>query len=387
MTPKTPSSPDGSDTPPRSRPSLGITAKDAAEQDLWAFDGEAELGEMPVPKSPKLGIPSPRYPADSPALGLASASPQKISPLPSKTPEATSDNHESIRLNVNPRLRPAVTPTAQREPQPPVVRTHPGENFDDLDQWGEPEVAAPAVIAPATMPPSAFKEMLRTESRPTPQETPAAEPSTAIRPPAEADDTRDEFSPRSHAAAGQSAVALRPALNLTHIERAGLALLVLLLIAMGGVFYFSTIRQIPAGSGRMDAKDFPIQGDKVEVVSATSYWRKPVTSGPNADTVQRETLLIPEAQFTSRGGPATLRIYFRNEHGDLVGDALTRTVQGEEKLTLTATAGFDDLGKHAAYRTSESGRWTIEVLEASPGNPAAADFKRLFVMNIGTDLR
>ncbi len=375
MTPKTPPSSDGSGIPPRSRPSLGIPAKDSAEEDLWAFDDETELKEMPVPKSPKLGIPQRRTPADGLARAEGDASPQKLAPLPSQPPEATADNHESIRLNVNPRSRPATAPSTPRELQKPVVRTHPGENFDDLDQWGEFEPA------PATMPPSAFKEM--------PSTILAAEEKPAERPPAvrpAAEDDRDELSARVRAPDGPPAVPLRPVLNLNLMERAGLALLVLLLIAVGGVFYFNTIRQIPAGSGRVDPSDFPIQGSTVAVVSAASYWRKPVTTGPKADTVQRETLLIPEAQFSTRGGPATLRIYFRNEHGDLVGDALTRTVQGDEKLTITATAGFDDLGKHAAYRTSEAARWTIEVLEAPPGNSVAADFKRLFVMNIGTDL-
>ena len=396
MTSNNPPSSDGSDgesdTPPRSRTSLGIAAKDSTELDLWAFDDGDELEEMPVPKLAKQGIPEPRYPAEGPTRKWSPESSQKFNPLPSGLPEATADSHESIRVNVNPRTRSAFTASSPQPPQKSVVRSIPGENFDDLDQWEEP-AATPAKPAPATMPPSAFKEMPRMESAATPPPTPVAEPAptetpppTTVRPPAEVEDDRDEFSTRISTVGGQPASPLRLALHLKPIERIGLALLVLLLMAVAAVFYFSTIRQIPTGSGRVEAGDFPIQGDKVEAVSAASYWRKPVTTGPDADTVQRETLLIPVAEFTTRGGPATLRILFRNEHGDLVGDVLTRNVQGEEKLTLTATAGFDDLGKHTAYRTGHTDRWTIEVLEAPPGNPAPADFKRLFEMNIGTDL-
>jgi hypothetical protein len=398
MTPKTPPPSDGSDTPPRHRLNLGITAKDSAELDLWAFDDEQEIEEMPVPKPTKQGIPEPRYPADGPTRELPPESPKKLKPLPSGLPEAMPGGHESIRVNVNPRIRPSFAPSPPREPQKPAVRANPRENFDDLDQWEEPQAVAPAPAkpTPATTPPSAFKEMPRTESSAksaaAPQETSESRPESsplapAVRQPAQDADDRDEFSTHVRAVAGQPSVPLRPTLNLNRIERIGLALLVLLLLAAGTVFYFNTLQQLPAGSGRVEPSDFPIQGAKVEALSALSYWRKPITSGPSADTVQRETLLIPVAEFTTRGGPATLRIFFRNEYRDLVGDVLTRSVQGEEKLVITATAGFDDLGKHAAYRTRQTEPWTIEVLEAPPGNPSAADFKRLFEMNIGTDLR
>ena len=399
MTSNNPPPSDGSDTPPRSRPNLGVTVKDSAELDLWAFDDEAELEVMPIPKLPKPGIPDPRYAAASPAGERSPAQPSESKTILPRLPETVSDHNESIRVNVSPRTRPAYTPSRQREPLKPVKRTTPGENFDDLDQWepSKADASAPPKTGPATMPPSAFKEMPGRESRVTPSTT-SQEPSpeqprpsaAASRPvaaskPALIEDDRDEFSNRIRATDGNHAVPLRPALNLKPIERIGLAMLVVLLVGVGVVFYFSTIRQIPAGSGPVDASNFPIQGNKVEAVSAASYWRKPITSGPDADTVQRETLLIPVAEFTTRGGPATLRFFFRNEHGDLVGDALTRTVQGEQKLTISATAGFDDLAKHAAYRTGQTAPWTIDVLEAPPGNPAAADFKRIFEMSIGTD--
>ena len=56
-------------------------------------------------------------------------------------------------------------------------------------------------------------------------------------------------------------------------------------------------------------------------------------------------------------------------------------------LQIAATAGFEDLGMHAAYRTGQSKPWTIEVLEAPSESAANAEFKKLFEINISTDRR
>ncbi len=348
--------------------------------DLWAFDDEEIPGEMRPPKPVKPAIPEPRYLPHGPTKEVPPTPPAKSKASPSGLPEATPDLHDSIRVNVNPRSRPTFSPNPQKEPRKPSVRATSSEDFDDLDQWEEPVAIAPAKPAPATIPPSAFKEMPRPESD---DEAPPRQAAETAPRNAKIEDDRDEFSTPIRSGEKPSVAALRPALHLNPLERLGLAVLVLLLIAAAAVFYISTIRQIPSDSGRVEADDFPIQGAQVEALAAVTYWREPV----NTDTVQRETLLIPVAEFATRGGPAVLRIFFRNEHGDLVGDAVTRSVQGEEKLKIAATAGFDDLGKHAAYRTGQTEPWTLEVLEAPAGNPTAADFKRLFVMNIGAELR
>lgn len=369
MTPKTPPPSDGPDTPPPSRPVPQVTAKDSEEQDLWALDGENELEESPRTIPPQQRMIEPRRPEYVRPAEPASDTPQKPQ-LPTGLPEAASEPNDSIRVNLNPRVRPSFTSPSPRSARSPEIRATAGEIFDDLDQWEES-------AAPPTMPPSAFKEM------------PVASPSPAstAQPAAPAESDRDEFAAPAPSTDGQPAALRRPALHLNFIERAGMALLALLLVAVGALFYFSTIRQIPSGSKRVTPGDFPILGAKAEILTAQSYWREPVVTGPDADTVQLETLLIPEVQLTTRGGPAILRILFHNEHGDPVGDVITRTVQGEQNLTLTSTAGFDDLSKHAAYRAGQTQPWTIEVLEAPPGKPAPGDFKRLFEMNISSNRR
>ena len=54
---------------------------------------------------------------------------------------------------------------------------------------------------------------------------------------------------------------------------------------------------------------------------------------------------------------------------------------------LAATAGFEDIGMHAAYRTGQSKSWSVEVREAPSEDSPVQDFKKLFEMSISTDRR
>ena len=109
--------------------------------------------------------------------------------------------------------------------------------------------------------------------------------------------------------------------------------------------------------------------------------------GPDQDTFRRGTELLPVLEISLAGGPAGIRVLFRNDERAVVGDAVTRTVRGSGTLKIPATAGFDDIGMHAAYRTGESKPWTIEVFEAASENAPSREFTKLFEMNISTDRR
>ena len=80
-------------------------------------------------------------------------------------------------------------------------------------------------------------------------------------------------------------------------------------------------------------------------------------------------------------------MFFRDQDGLVTGDAVTRAIQPGVPLQIAATAGFEDVGMHAAYRTGQSKPWTIEVLEAPSATSANAEFKKLFEINISTDRR
>ena len=176
-------------------------------------------------------------------------------------------------------------------------------------------------------------------------------------------------------------------MNLTKIEFAGLAALLVLILTGGGIFYFNTISRLPTGTQRAEADDFPIKGQSTSVISAVTFWRVPVTTGENVDTVRRDALLIPVVELAFSGGPSAIRIFFRNSDGQLVGDAVSHQVNGGAPIQFAATDGFNDPGMHAAYRTGQSKPWTFEVLEGPSEDSPAADFKKLFEMNIAVDRR
>ncbi len=173
-------------------------------------------------------------------------------------------------------------------------------------------------------------------------------------------------------------VSLRPRLMLSPVERLGLIFLLALLFAGGGAILVFSLNHLPTETQRAKANHFPIKGGQLTIDSATSYWRAPILEGSSRDTFRRGTQLLPVLELSVSGGPATLRVLFRNEEQAVVGDAVTRTVREGGLLKIPATAGFDDLGMHAAYRTGEGKPWTIEVLEAPVGSHGGHRIHRSF---------
>ena len=138
---------------------------------------------------------------------------------------------------------------------------------------------------------------------------------------------------------------------LSKIEKIAILLLcfILLLGAALTLIHFSS--RIPTRSLIAEKIDFPVSGKIVTITAASTYWRKPITSGDNADVVRRNTQLIPVVKLSLSSKTGAIRVFFRNEEGLLVGDVITRSVAGDSEITVIATAGFDDLGMHTAYRT------------------------------------
>lgn len=275
-----------------------------------------------------------------------------------------------------------------------ALETHPFEpssgqaksegNFDDLEHWGyvpiEPEIEElPAEVVSVPVE-SADPPELVAAAGALPQVTP-----DTLQTAEEKAEEDDEFSPvvPDHAVP----LSLRPRLMLSPVERLGLIFLLVVLLAGGGAILVFSLKHLPTETQRAKANHFPIQGGQFTIDSATSYWRVPILEGATHDTVRRGTQLLPVLELSVSGGPATLRVLFRNEEKAVVGDAVTRTVQDGGLLQIPATAGFDNLGMYAAYRIGESKPWTIEVLEAPAETAAGTAFTKLFEMNIATDRR
>jgi len=373
MTPDPPPSPpDGAPSlPPRQRPLLGELAKDTTEQDLWDFEDDDDLDEAhlapdEVPRAPTGEIPEPRE--------------RRITPKSDKPPVGAAADHgssprEQVKMNVG-----------KNRPVKPEVTLPPGTSiaereFDDLESWDDvPRTREIEDLPPEpTVTPDAEAEAAAVP------ETPAGKnpASTTSRPAVHADDD-DEFTP--HPRGDVKPLPLRPRLGLSAVERLGMIALLALLIVGGGFALLFSLMGLPTESARAKATDFPIKGDRLVVTSSETYWREPVVDGPDADTFRRGTRLLPVIDMTVEGSGA-VRVLFRNDERMVMGDAVTRAVSGTTRLRLAATAGFEDLGMHAAYRTGGSRPWTAEVYEAGSVNAPGREFTKLFDINISTDRR
>src|SRR5690606_4595376 len=105
------------------------------------------------------------------------------------------------------------------------------------------------------------------------------------------------------------------------------------------------------------------KGEQLTLTGAETFWRKPITSGDHPDTPRAGTAVLPVLSLSLEGGPAEIRVFFRDDKGELVGDSVTRTVAANAKVQIAATAGFDDPGMYAAYQAGLEKPWTAEVVE------------------------
>lgn len=348
MTPIPPSSSDGSQLPPRNRPSLGNLNKDSGEIDLWAFDEDDAPAKAPASPAQEPSIPPQRAPEGAP--------PPENTP---HQPPRLLEKRESIRTNIGAKRRHQQSGAAA--PQAPDMG-----DFDELDQWEIPEI--PAVPAPAPV------------SRETVVDAP---PPAVTENPEPVAKEEDELEPVPKPAPVAPAVPKPSGPPWTQLEKIGLCSLAALLLIGGGVAYWTTIHRLPRAVENTRPTDFPVEGKHLKVLSAETFWRKPVTEGPEADTFRRDSVLLPELVLTTDGRPATIRVFFRDGEGKGIGDAVTRTVGADGKVRVTATAGFEDVGMHAAYRIGTGKRWTVEVVEGAAG---ATSHEKLFKMNLSSDL-
>ncbi len=379
MSPNPEPPPEKSSLPPRQRPILGDLSQDTTETELWALD---DLDDDAAP-----AIQPPRDPArianrDIPAARERKPSVKPTSPEPhSSNPIPPAHTEERIRMNVGKssnktkRQGDIVTPAKQ------------ASDFDDLEQWDIEETPREAVTHEQAQPEGQKTVPLQPAASST--QAPDSTPETISNPPpqqvTESPETDDEYSPV--AKPGAVPISLRPHLSLSKIERIGIITLLVLLIVAGGSIYFLSINRLPTETIKAQTNDFPIKGEKIVIQSAESYWRPPITEGPDRDIFRRDSQLLPVVEFSIKGGPAAIKVVFRDENQQIIGDAITRAVQSDGIVKIAGTAGFDDMGMYAAYRTGGNKPWTIEVLEADSAESDSTEFNKVFEMDISTALR
>lgn len=175
--------------------------------------------------------------------------------------------------------------------------------------------------------------------------------------------------------------------SLNKIEKIAISALVIALAlgAILSVIHFS--KTIPTRPLIAEKIIYPVKGEIVEIKAASTYWRAPVTTEENADVVRRDTKLIPVLNLNISSKTGAIRVFFRNEDGLVIGDGISRAVSGEEQVSITATAGFDDVGMHTAYRTGDSRRWVAQIFEGPDATAPREKFRMILETEISTTLR
>lgn len=382
MTPDTPSTPDDFPPPLRQRPSVGNLGKASAELDLWSFDEDESIEDILPKEQPPArdrSIPAARLTETEKLLMKNEDSGLK--------PLAKSDK---IQVNVKKSKSKGASEPGSK------AASKAGREFDDLDNWEVDDAPEPQDQAFQDLPEiPAIPELkkTRTKAKVEPVEEPVPLAVVAEVAPAAVPDT---FVPEEPQVAEQAPsippkealpLLLGPLLSMSKTERIGLISLLAVMIIGGGSFLMFSIYGLPTESERVAANDFPIKGQLLEINDAVTYWRPPIIGGQTPEIFRRGTAFLPAIKLHIGNKNAAVRVVFQNQDGELIGDVQTRAITAGQVIEIPATAGFDDAGMHAAYRTGESKPWTVHLSEAPTVDSPAREFKKLFEMNVSTDRR
>ncbi len=327
--------------PQRHRVSLEQLRKDAVEADLWDMDEAASPRNDERIFDEPLETPEPHGESPSFHHGM-DATLQEASPI-QNPPDVV--RHADV---------PAEEPSAER----PRSSIHDDiGDLGEIDDWDDGEVPMPV-----------FHDAGETRSV-LGSEHPAI---------------KTDAPPQVHAA-HHTAEQAQHKKTFTRNELIAMASVFVMLVCLTAAFMISALGNLPRAADPYAMPDLPAKGEHFHVIDVRSYWRVPVAAGPDADTVQRGTELIPVVVIVTNGDDAALRVQFRNSAGMAVGDPITRAVRGETKLEIPSTAGLEDINIHNAYRTGLVEPWTVEILEASAGTTAGSSFRSLITLPISSD--
>lgn len=328
-----PDEPDQPSKPSRSRPRLNDLAGETLEDELWNLDDDdSQPADVEVqPRNPK-ARPAPR----------AVSQPEEVEDKPGERAEAPAGEPPAEQPEKHEAL-------AAKKPKPSRP-LHASE--DELDL---PEEEADDTIS----------------AKPT-------EPETA---PETGPDVEEFEKKRPAAAAATPPVA---GANSQKIEKIGLISLAVVVVgiaiwAIAGLF--SSVSTTELGE---DFPDLPAEGKYATIDEVDTYWRKPVREGEDADAATAGVLYIPIVSVTlDEGGSGVLRILFRDENGEFVGDAISRrfangsfTESGSETADFAATDGFREISEFNGYRVGTE-RWTAEIYEGPSADASGSEFKQL----------
>lgn len=329
--------------------------KDSSELDLWDFDGADDLSpQQPATELPPVSKPRAR------------------SLTPEPRANAIGEGSPSVRSK-----KPAPKAPAQPFEQRRKVSDDIGELDDDLAA-SQPAPVQEKAVAPET-------RVSSPRPAPEPELEPEMKPVTREQVPEVVADPvlEDELVPAepAPAVAPLNVEAIRTRLGLSKLEKIGLIVLAVLLIA-GGIYVLTTAgKRLPIHDASDDYPRYPVKGGRITVKSIESFWREPIAG---KDTVRRDTKLIPVVKLELEGAPCAIRAFFRNENGETIGDPVTRAVS-PGTVEISATAGLEDIAFHASYRAGQTPPWRLELLEAPSTDSPRPEFKKLLDTPLAND--
>jgi hypothetical protein len=336
MIPDRPIPPENPDMPKRGQISLDTLRKESVETNLWNLESDSPSLRANV-------IPTPR------SIQQSAPPPEKQDPYASLVPPA--ETHDFSSPAEQPDTPAADARPGRPQPMKQLVETPPLlDDLEDLDDFED--------LATSTLPPTA---------------TPA--PSEAVPTP-----VTDPIPTSVHSSNRRKSMFSRP-------EVVGISVVGLLLALCAAYFLFNAFRDLPRIVDPHEMPDFPIKGQYVTLTAADSYWRLPVTTGPNPDVVQRGTRLIPVIEVVARSENATMRVQFRNSEGTPVGDPVTVPIRGNPIINIPSTSGFEDINIHNAYSIGMVEPWSVEILEAPASSTSGGAFRVLASFPISTARR
>lgn len=176
-------------------------------------------------------------------------------------------------------------------------------------------------------------------------------------------------------------------------EKIGLIAIAVILAGIAVWAVAGLLRNVPTTRYGAGQPDLPAEGTYATVDDATTFWRKPVREGANPDQAHGEAEFIPVVSVTLDGGTSgVIRVIFRNESGEYIGDNISRTFSdgrfdrsGSETIEFPATDGFRDSAGYNSYRVGTD-RWTAEVIEGPSRGASGSEFKTLFTIPVSTEL-
>ncbi len=376
--------------PPRHRPTLGNLNKNTIDTGLWddiEDIDDLELKPSQIAKETKLPKPRPSFESQSIEAKPAS---QNI--------PASPRNKDAMMTNIT-RAKPG-----ERNPlnktTAPLARVG---DIDDLSDWDDVPATprgkkTPLEKNPLTAPETAEDNETKSEKSSTAEipEVELAQNDDAKDEPAEAQ-SEDEMVPEKvdlgfgefvekKPLAEPDPSAWKQSLRISTLEGVGLSLMVLILLASSVIFVVAGINRLPKIEEPAVAADFPMNGKSITIQSVDTFWRKPISTGENADTFRRGSVLLPVMEISCSKGSAALRIIFRDSEGTAMGDTKVINLRKEQKVQVVGTAGFEEIGLFTSYRAGNEKPWTIEVYEASSID-GSGNFVSLFKTNISINQR